>query len=89
MRPSPYAGIALAIVSVSWASIFITWSTSPAITIALYRLGFATLILAAVVAVRFLLDRTKGTDLHPIEPIKICPVRSRSRYIGQEPCPRA
>ncbi len=59
VRPSPYAGIALAVVSVSWASIFITWSTSPAITIALYRLGFATLILAAVVAVRFLLDRTK------------------------------
>ncbi len=53
---SPYAGIALAVVSVSWASIFITWSTSPAITIALYRLGFATLILAAVVLVRFLVS---------------------------------
>ncbi len=56
MRPSPYAGIALAVVSVSWASIFITWSTSPAITIALYRLGMATLILAGVVAVRFLMS---------------------------------
>lgn len=50
----PYAGIALAVISVSWASIFITWSTSPAITIALYRLGFATLILAGVLLVRFL-----------------------------------
>ncbi len=53
MRPSPYVGIALAVVSVSWASIFITWSTSPPITIALYRLGFATLILAAVLLVRY------------------------------------
>ncbi len=59
MRPSPYAGIALAVVSVSWASIFITWSASPAITIALYRLGFATLILAGVVAVRFLMSGKK------------------------------
>ena len=52
VRPSPYAGIALAIVSVSWASIFIIWSTSPAVTIALYRLGFATLILGGVLLVR-------------------------------------
>lgn len=59
VRPSPYAGIALAIVSVSWASIFITWSTSPAITIALYRLGFATLILAAVVLVRFVVSEKR------------------------------
>ncbi len=50
-------GIFLAVVSVSWASIFITWSTSPAITIALYRLGMATAILAAVLAVRSLLGR--------------------------------
>ncbi len=50
---SPYVGIFLAVVSVSWASIFITWSTSPAITIALYRLGFATLILGAVLLARF------------------------------------
>ena len=51
-RTSPYVGIFLAVVSVSWASIFITWSTSPAITIALYRLGMATAILAAVLAIR-------------------------------------
>lgn len=49
---SPYLGIFLAVVSVSWASIFITWSTSPAITIALYRLAMATAILAAVVGLR-------------------------------------
>lgn len=53
-RTSPYLGILLAVVSVSWASILITWSTSPAITIALYRLGFATLILAGVLLLRFL-----------------------------------
>jgi drug/metabolite transporter (DMT)-like permease len=52
VRPSPYLGIALAIVSVSWASIFITWSSSPPITIALYRLGLATVILAVVLLVR-------------------------------------
>ena len=49
---SPYAAIVLAIVSVSFASIFITWSTSPPITIALYRLALATAILAAAVLVR-------------------------------------
>ncbi len=59
VRPSPYVGIALAIVSVSWASIFITWSTSPPITIALYRLGLATLIIAVVLLVRFLYSGTK------------------------------
>ena len=59
MDRGPYAGIALAVVSVSWASIFITWSTSPAITIALYRLGFATLILAGVLLVRYLLAGTR------------------------------
>ena len=56
-RTSPYLGIFLAVVSVSWASIFITWSTSPAITIALYRLGMATAILAAVLGIRILLGR--------------------------------
>lgn len=56
-RTSPYAGIFLAVVSVSWASIFITWSTSPPITIALYRLGMATAILAAVLAVRVALGK--------------------------------
>jgi drug/metabolite transporter (DMT)-like permease len=45
MRASPYAAIAVAVVSVSFASIFITWSTSPPITIALYRLAFATALL--------------------------------------------
>ncbi len=50
-------GIFLAVVSVSWASIFITWSTSPPITIALYRLGLATAILAAVLAVRAALGK--------------------------------
>lgn len=59
VRPSPYVGIALAIVSVSWASIFITWSTSPPITIALYRLGFATLILALVLIVRSIRSGTR------------------------------
>ena len=62
MSRGPYAGIALAVVSVSWASIFITWSTSPAITIALYRLGFATLLLAGVLAVRLLLRRTRPLE---------------------------
>jgi len=56
-RASPYLGIVLAVVSVSWASIFITWSTSPAITIALYRLGMATAILAAVVGLRAFVGR--------------------------------
>jgi len=46
MRASPYAAIALAVVSVSFAAIFITWSTSPPVTIALYRLAFASAILA-------------------------------------------
>ena len=46
MRGGPYAAIALAVVSVSFSAIFITWSTSPFITIALYRLAFASLILA-------------------------------------------
>jgi drug/metabolite transporter (DMT)-like permease len=53
-RISPYLGILLAIVSVSWASILITWSTSPAVTIALYRLGLASLILGVVVLGRAL-----------------------------------
>ncbi len=56
-KTSPYVGIFLAVVSVSWASIFITWSTSPPITIALYRLGMATAILAAVLAVRAALGK--------------------------------
>src|SRR3989454_5924941 len=46
MRGGPYAAIALAVVSVSFSAIFISWSTSPFITIALYRLALASLILA-------------------------------------------
>jgi drug/metabolite transporter (DMT)-like permease len=48
MRGGPYAGIGLAVVSVSFSAIFISWSTSPFVTIALYRLALATLILAPV-----------------------------------------
>lgn len=46
MAARPYLGIALAVVSVSTAAVFISWSTSPFITIALYRLALASLILA-------------------------------------------
>lgn len=49
MTVRPYLGIALAIVSVSTSAIFIAWSTSPFITIALYRLALASLILAPFV----------------------------------------
>jgi drug/metabolite transporter (DMT)-like permease len=45
MAGRPYAAIALAVVSVSFSAIFISWSTSPFITIALYRLALASLIL--------------------------------------------
>ena len=48
MRQSPYLGIALAVVSVSTSSIFIAWSTSSFITIALYRLALASLLIAPV-----------------------------------------
>ena len=44
--------IAFAVVSVSFASIFITWSESPPITIALYRLAIATGIIGATILVR-------------------------------------
>ena len=49
MPGRPYAAIALAVVSVSFSAIFISWSTSPFITIALYRLGLASLILVPFV----------------------------------------
>src|SRR5438445_11194438 len=55
MRGGPYAAIALAVVSVSFSAIFISWSTSPFITIALYRLALASLILAPFA----LLDRRR------------------------------
>lgn len=45
MARGPYAAIAAAVVSVSFSAILIRWSTSDAITIALYRLTFASLIL--------------------------------------------
>ena len=55
MRGGPYAAITLAVVSVSFSAIFISWSTSPFITIALYRLALASLILAPFA----LLDRRR------------------------------
>jgi drug/metabolite transporter (DMT)-like permease len=48
--------VALAVVSVSFSAIFIAWSTSPFITIALYRLAIASLILAPFA----LLDRSRA-----------------------------
>ncbi|HEV8595667.1 MAG TPA: DMT family transporter [Thermoplasmata archaeon] len=50
MRSSPQAAILLAIVCVSFASVFIRWSDSPALTIALYRMGFATILLTPFLA---------------------------------------
>ncbi len=44
MARGPYAAIAAAIVAVSLSSILIRWSQSDAITIAFYRLAFATLL---------------------------------------------
>jgi len=52
----PYLAVALAVVSVSFSAIFIAWSTSPFITIALYRLAIASLILAPFA----LLDRKRA-----------------------------
>lgn len=46
MRPSPYAAIAIAIVAVSFASIFIRLSESSPLVIAAYRLMFATVMVA-------------------------------------------
>lgn len=45
MERRPYLAIAFAVVSVSFSAIFISWSSSPFITIALYRLAIASLIL--------------------------------------------
>src|SRR3989442_2411573 len=63
MRGGPYAAIALAVVSVSFASIFITWSESPPITIALYRLAIATLIIGVTILVRSGVLRHENTLL--------------------------
>lgn len=41
----PYAALVVALVGVSFASIFIRWSASPPVVIAVYRMGFATLLL--------------------------------------------
>ena len=53
MRRAPLAAIAVAIVGVSFASVFIRWSMAlgaVALVIALYRMGFATLLLAPLLA---------------------------------------
>src|SRR2546427_3280232 len=63
MRGGPYAAIALAVVSVSFASIFITWSNSPPVTIALYRLAIATGIIGATILLRGSLLRKPNTLL--------------------------
>ncbi len=63
MRGGPYAAIALAVVSVSFASIFITWSTSPPVTIALYRLAIATGIIGATILLRRRAFRKENTLL--------------------------
>jgi len=54
MARGPYAAIAAAIVAVSLSSILIRWSASAAITIAFYRLAFASLIVLPYAAI----DRT-------------------------------
>ena len=52
MARGPYAAIGAAIVAVSFSSIFISWSSSDYVTIALYRLAFATAILLPFVLMR-------------------------------------
>ncbi|HEY3419517.1 MAG TPA: DMT family transporter [Methanomassiliicoccales archaeon] len=43
--PAPYIGVAVAVLSVSFASIFIRWSDAPPVVIAAYRMLFASLML--------------------------------------------
>lgn len=62
MRSAPQAAILLAVVCVSFASVFIRWSDSPALTIALYRMGFATVLLAPFLAT------AKGAQLRTLTP---------------------
>src|SRR2546426_2410661 len=53
VRRAPQAAILVAVVCVSFASIFIRWSAAlgaAALTIALYRMGFATLLLSPFLA---------------------------------------
>lgn len=54
----PYVAVGLAVVSVSFSSVFILWSASPPVTIALYRLAIASAILAPVAV------------LHPSKPLR-------------------
>src|SRR6058998_3110527 len=63
MRGGPYAAIGLAVGSVSFASIFITWSTSPPVTIALYRLAIATGVIGATSLLRSRVFRRPNTLL--------------------------
>lgn len=58
VQRGPYVAIAIAVVCVSFAAIFITWSESDPITIALYRLAFASLILLPIAV------------LHPSRPLR-------------------
>jgi len=51
MARGPYAAIAAALVAVSLSSILIRWSESDAITIAFYRLAFASLIVLPYAAI--------------------------------------
>ncbi|MDI6894636.1 MAG: DMT family transporter [Bacillota bacterium] len=65
MHPSPYAVLGAAVVSVSFSSLFIRLSSAPPLAIAAYRMGFTTLILAALL-VRFdrgALSRLSGKEL--------------------------
>ncbi len=59
---APQAAILVAIVCVSFASIFIRWSTSPALTIALYRMAFATVLLSPLLAT------SKGAQIRTFTP---------------------
>jgi drug/metabolite transporter (DMT)-like permease len=43
--PAPYIGVAVAVLSVSFASIFIRWSDAPPVVIAAYRMLFAAMML--------------------------------------------
>src|SRR3989442_2608958 len=63
MRGGAYAAIALAVVSVSFASIFIPWSSSPRITIALYRLAIAAGIIGVTILLRTSAFRKPNTLL--------------------------
>ncbi len=58
MARRPYVAVGFAVASVSFSSIFILWSESPPITIALYRLAIASAILAPVAV------------LHPSKPLR-------------------